>query len=687
MPHTLFFAVHNHQPVGNFDSVIDDAFEKGYLPFLRLVRQFPDFKFALHNSGILYEWAEKRKPEFFELIEELLEQRQIELLGGGFYEPILPSIPEADRLGQILKMSDYLEKRFGQRPIGTWIAERVWEPNLPKTLFRAGIEYTMLDDTHFRYAGYNGPLTSGPLLTEDEGRAVYVFPILKELRYKVPFGTIEEIKNRLFENLNEDKCWVYADDGEKFGVWPKTYEHCYINGWLEKFLEAVTSDGNRLQVRFFSEALKNGGSVDRVYLPPASYEEMLEWALPPQLQLDYETVKEKLKSIGEWEKAAPFLRGGFWRNFLSKYPEVNHMHKKMLLVSHKLQGLKDSPQKNKTKLEEARNLLYKGQCNCPYWHGVFGGAYLTHLRAANYEALIGAQNLIYELDGKAQISVEEIDFDADGHKEVVVETSDLFCVINPHKGGSISELDFKAKQFNLQNTFAGRLEAYHLKLSESTRSSEQIATIHARIEIKDKNLAEYLPSTDKPVYPKWSFYDTLDEVTGYRVAFQSEIKKEAKKAVVSLETENFAGFSLQKTISFEVDQPRIKFDYQLKNLQAKQMPFTWTSEFSFNFEAPYSPDRYFKINGKKSVHPTLEAEEKVADVNSVELVDEWRKLAAVFRFSIPIRFQRIPIFTVSLSESGVEKTYQGSTLLFGFPLNLKPNEASVFEFSLELLSL
>jgi hypothetical protein len=38
------------------------------------------------------------------------------------------------------------------------------------------------------------------------------------------------------------------------------------------------------------------------------------------------------------EKAAgrgdrPFLRGGIWRNFLTRYPEANWMHKRMLALS------------------------------------------------------------------------------------------------------------------------------------------------------------------------------------------------------------------------------------------------------------------------------------------------------------------------------------------------------------------
>lgn len=687
MPHSFYFAIHNHQPVGNFDSVIDEAFEKAYLPFLRLVKKFPTFKFALHNSGILYEWAEKHKPGFFKLIEDLLDQKQLELLGGGFYEPILPSIPEADRIGQILKMSDYLEKRFGRRPKGIWVTERVWEPNLPKTLAEAGIEFTMLDDTLFKYAGYDGSLTAGPLLTEDDGRWVYVFPILKELRYKIPFGPVEEVTHRLFSQPENPKSWVYADDGEKFGSWPKTFEHCYTNGWLERFLAEITSHTNSLETKFFSEAVARRESVDRIYLPTAAYEEMLEWALPSGLQLEYEEVKNRLKQLGDWEKAAPFMRGGFWRNFLVKYPEVNQMHKKMLFVSKRLQKFEDRPKTDRKKWNQAQNLLYKGQCNCPYWHGVFGGAYLTHLRAANYEALIGAQNLVYELENKKPVvTIEETDFDADGQNEMVIETPIIFCVINPNQGGCIAELDFKPKRFNLQNTFTSYPEAYHKKLGHSASSSSEAATIHSRIETKDQNLEKYLPPEGGTIYPNWSFGEQFDH-RPIRIPYQPKLEKREASAAVLLKGKGPAGMVIEKRIAIGASRPRLRFEYRIENTSDEKLTLHLESEFNINFEAPYATDRYFKINGQKSSRPTLEVEEKAGNVTTVEMVDEWRKVAALFRFEQPISFERRPIFTVSLSEGGAEKTFQGSKLLFGFPIQLKPGQSTKFNFSLELLSL
>lgn len=687
MPHSFYFALHNHQPVGNFDSVIEEAFEKAYLPFLRLARKFPSFKFALHNSGILYEWAEKRKPEFFKLIEDLLNQKQLELLGGGFYEPILPSIPEADRLGQILKMSDYLEKRFGVRPKGLWTTERVWEPNLPKTLAEAGIEYTMLDDTLFKYAGYEGPLTAGPLLTEDEGRSVFVFPILKELRYKIPFGPVEEVAHRLFAQPENPKNWVYADDGEKFGGWPKTFEHCYTNGWLERFLAEITSHSNSLETRFFSEAVARQEPAGRVYLPTAAYEEMLEWALPPRLQLEYEGVKEQIKQTGHWEKAAPFLRGGFWRNFLAKYPEVNQMHKKMIFVSRHLEKLRNKPKSGRKELKQVQDLLYKGQCNCPYWHGVFGGAYLTHLRAANYEALIGAQNILYELENKAPVvTVEEIDFNADGQNEIIIETPTVFCVVNSCESGCITELDFKPKHFNLQNTFTSYPEAYHKKLGISSSSSPELATIHAHIKTKDKDLEKYLPREGEPIYPNWSFCESIDQHP-LRTPYEPRIERRETSATLRLIQTGSSNISLEKRIAFSLNRPRLRFEYRLENPLAESRAFHLESEFNFNFEAPYAADRYFKINGQKPSRPTLESEEHVGNVTAVEMVDEWRKVAALFRFEQPISFERRPIFTVSLSEGGAEKTFQGSKLSFGFPIQLKAKQTINLNFSLELLSL
>ena len=44
-----------------------------------------------------------------------MARRQIEIVGGGYYEPVLASLPERDRVGQLRRMADELERLFGRR--------------------------------------------------------------------------------------------------------------------------------------------------------------------------------------------------------------------------------------------------------------------------------------------------------------------------------------------------------------------------------------------------------------------------------------------------------------------------------------------------------------------------------------------------------------------------------------------
>src|SRR5262249_35578955 len=158
--------LHSHQPLGNFDNVVEDAYRKAYLPFIDMLFGHPKIALNLHYSGSLLEWIEKHHPEYFEKLREMVARNQVELLGGGYYEPILISIPDRDKVAQLNKLSDYLEKHFGRRPRGIWLTERVWEPALPKALAEAGIHYTLTDDTHFLNAGLEPDALFGDYITE-----------------------------------------------------------------------------------------------------------------------------------------------------------------------------------------------------------------------------------------------------------------------------------------------------------------------------------------------------------------------------------------------------------------------------------------------------------------------------------------------------------------------------------------
>jgi hypothetical protein len=436
---TFLFAVHNHQPVGNFPSVFRSAFRDCYRPLLEGLSAHPGFRFALHFSGPLWEYMEKQEKACWDLVAELARRGQVELLGGGFYEPILSTIPEPDRIGQIRMMSDFLSENFGQRPRGLWLAERVWEPDLPSTLAAAGIEFTLLDEEHFHYAGVRDLATT--YVTEDQGRALRVFPIDKTLRYYIPFHPLEDLEAYLAKIRDAGGAAILGDDGEKFGVWPGTHKWVFEEGYLEKFLTFIEEKSIRMSS--FAEYLDGHAPAGRIYLPPASYEEMTEWVLEPEEQDAY----RRLKS-GAGPEARRFLRGGFFRDFCRKYPEANHLHKRMITVSREIE-------RSGRRGDDARD-LYKAQCNDPYWHGVFGGLYLPHLREAAFDHLLEAEKALPDTAGW-----QVLDYDCDGRPELVFRDRVFGLLAKPSAGGTLVEIDYRPWPRNLSDVLGRRREAYH----------------------------------------------------------------------------------------------------------------------------------------------------------------------------------------------------------------------------------
>ncbi|MFZ2055570.1 MAG: alpha-amylase/4-alpha-glucanotransferase domain-containing protein [Candidatus Aminicenantales bacterium] len=476
---TFLFAVHNHQPVGNFPEVFKKAFRDCYEPFLAEMAAHPAVRFTLHFSGPLWEYMAAKEKKSWELVEEMAARGQVELLGGGFYEPILSIIPEEDRVGQLRLMNNFLNENFGRRPRGGWLTERVWEPHLPKILAGEGIEYTILDEEHFHYAGISD--IERPYITEEEGSPLVLFPVSKPLRYDIPFHLLEEVRLRFREIKERGGVAILGDDGEKFGLWPGTHKWVYEEGWLAAFLTFLENEGIRTMT--YSSYLDDRPPLGKVYIPPASYEEMMEWVLEPE---DYDRFRA-LKQQVSVEKRR-FLRGGFFREFFLKYPESNHLHKRMLLVSREVR---------KSRNPEASRDLYKAQCNDPFWHGIFGGLYLPHLRESAYRHLLSAEKNL-----PLQPGWETVDYDLDGREELVFRQDNLNLLLKPSFGGSLIEFDDRRLGRNLSDVLSRREESYHRhREEESGGEGKSIHELAKKLPPEASSLLRY------DWYPRFSLLD------------------------------------------------------------------------------------------------------------------------------------------------------------------------------------
>ncbi|HEC37342.1 MAG TPA: 4-alpha-glucanotransferase, partial [bacterium] len=144
---------HFHQPVDNFSWVFEDVHKKSYDPLIDYIYQFPEVKITLHFSGNLLEWLIENKPKFIDKLKIMANRGQIEIMGGGYYEPIFSIIPYRDKIAQMKKLSDLIKREFDLDVKGAWLSERVWEPNYPSFLNDVGLKYVIVDDNHFRSTG------------------------------------------------------------------------------------------------------------------------------------------------------------------------------------------------------------------------------------------------------------------------------------------------------------------------------------------------------------------------------------------------------------------------------------------------------------------------------------------------------------------------------------------------------
>src|SRR5580700_8632088 len=469
----LVLLIHAHQPVGNFGHVLERAYKDSYLPFIEHLEKHPGVHLGLHYSGPLLTWIEEHRPEYFVRLKKLVQAGQVELVGGGFYEPILISIPQEDQHEQITRLAAYLEKHFGRLPSGAWLAERVWEPQLPSVLATANVAYTLVDDIHFLSAGFEPEELFGPYIAEDRGKTVWLYPGQKALRYLIPFGKVEEVIAYLRDASSRFPGGVAAmgDDMEKFGVWPGTYKHCYTDGWLNEFFTALEKNSDWLKVTTPGEYLVSHAPLGRADLPTASYTEMMEWVLPTRVRQRYHAV---LKEFSARPEVLSFFRGGSWRGFFRKYPESNLLHKKMLRVSARIAAAPSQHIGTKAHedLLQARDLLLKAQCNDAYWHGIFGGIYAPHLRTDPWRNLIRAEAIAdRQTPGALAARVELLDYDADGATELLFTGLDYQALLKPSDGGTIAALDFRPAAATLVNSILRRPESYHASLREAAGKS------------------------------------------------------------------------------------------------------------------------------------------------------------------------------------------------------------------------
>jgi hypothetical protein len=386
-----------------------------------------------------------------------------------------------------------------------------------------------------------------------------------------------------------------------------------------------------------------------VYLPATSYIEMNEWTLDADRADRFDELVRREKQHERYEQDKPFLRGGIWRNFLSRYAESNWMHKRMLELSARVAALDNRAS------DRMRELLHLAQANDAYWHGLFGGIYLPHLRRGIWNSIVELEGL---LDGVAPRASRRKDLDFDGHDEIFFGNGLLQAVLRDDGLGAIHELDAYPLRHNFGDTLARRTEHYYRKIRDGSpvaeHTGEGIASAHDRVNFRHPVAPEDL--NPDPV-PRSLFIDRLDgNLVTYRIG-------EAGTASVRLDSEKLA-----KSIAIEGNRLTVEY---------KAHAAGGTLETEINLAMP-SCDGFlgrYMLGG--AVPGGLGETFDWKDVTSLTLEDGVLGGKVLLAADRPVAIHAAPHKTVSQSEDGFEKIMQAVTLRLSLPLPAGPFRISL----------
>ncbi|MDR2952809.1 MAG: DUF1926 domain-containing protein [Treponema sp.] len=401
----LILGNHAHVPSGANESEFENVYADKILPFVSNMHRYSKIQAVLHYSGVLLHWIERAHPEFFMLIEDMVSRKQIEILSGGFYEPMLPLIPLQDRIGQIELLTTYLRKHFGKRPLGCMIPRMVWEQHLTAVLAASDMSFTFLSQDQFALSGLSREDLLFPCITEDQGKVITVFPVSVDAGTALTEKSFSRVFNE-FKNRMEKERGGFPDGGV-IAVFPgkpaRDPEEIQEAAW-NRFFEEISLSENFIETVLPGKILKSRKPLKKTSFPNSS------------------CFKDDFSP----------------RRFIIDHGEINGIYSKMIFTNVLIGQLRG----DKTRKQSAKEELWKAQDSC-----LFATDARRHeLRKAAYSSLLRAEMLSRE-KGKFAPSLIQHDFDLDNVPEFIFQDVKMNCYIQL-RGASLFELDYLPKEWN-----------------------------------------------------------------------------------------------------------------------------------------------------------------------------------------------------------------------------------------------
>jgi alpha-amylase len=653
----VILGTYNHISPGSSGKVFEQLYQTCWRPFLAVLYKFPAVNSVLYYSGTVLTWVEAKHPEFLMLLDEMVSRKQVELLGGGFYSPIFPIIPNADKVGQIELLTTYLRKTFGKRPSGGWLYEYAWDPSIPSIFRSSGLGYTFLPERIFSSNALDDSTSCGVMLTEDQRKTLSVFPVfdLNEMEggpepFETALAKIVAIRSEcrlvtmMMDGNSASSVWKSSELESPDVMFERTFT------WFQKNCleyETVTSQ----------QAIKGLKQGRLFYLAATS--------------------SEKLAKAGIGYNVAGIQTRQGDSSILAKQMIVdNSASAKLFTKMNYIDTLIAMLRGDKARKKNASEDLWEAQSGDSYWEGGGGGIRRPEIRIAAFSALIDAEKTI-RLHANSGSGFVFDDIDCDGEKELVYQAPDYNSYLHM-KGGCIFELDsFKTKHNYLcayepeskesYNCFVDSLETYGKR--EPGEPLARMASQLYSIEEYDKDL--------------------------HRIVLSKKVSLKIDGVPQSV--------GIRKTFLFQ--KRCISVDYEVVNNTSTPCQFRFCSELNILPKADPDSLQISLLRGhdketipkteKTTAKTTASFSELDAFLMETSCEKEYIEIRSDKKFDLNVRHmfdsfnQGIPNGQspfILQNDYYIESLYQGSRFICGWDLDFAPDSSRAFSLSLHLLS-
>jgi alpha-amylase len=732
----LALVFHHTQPPGTGRDDLGRAFERCYLPMIAALEDYPDIVASVHWSGPLLEWMEREAPAALESVLAMVKAGRLEVLGGLFGSALLPAVPERDAIGQVTVQQRWWKAHGNVKPRGAWLPHCAWDPMAVRVLAGRGIQYTVLEDHQM---GTN-VVADGWHLTEREGIPLGLFVADSRMAAMVPEASPSRILHAIHTRATEGvRCLTLAVSVESFGAaLDRSATACFggRQGWVHRFFKVLSENKHWLKLVTLGTAFDRMRPTGRVY-PPASVSlPVAVHAMGGQAGAAFIGMLRELRA-GESGPLAGWVRAPGWDATLGTHAEVNRLHKRMLRASAEVMRLRNALKEGTgeqdtrmTALQDATLALYRGQTSMAYVHGVDVGAQDAEVRGEAWRNILIAERLAASaLGDNARLRSELVDADLDGRPEHVVRTPHWQGVVAPALGGSLVELCLWALPANLLDVRSRSDEPEHAQLAEAS-----LSRLPAVGEAPDEPTSEsdppLLPLHDLPRfpplrvaqddlassvfvdrYPRSSFLDRFlspeatlttlreaamvesgDFLNGEYTLVQQDLTDTAAAWTLARDGTMSEGAALklvrvQKRFGWTRDQPSLDVHYQVSNRTHAPLHTRFGIELNFGVGGLRGPDFGLEVyTGRRTGYPPrtvgLDAEVDVAEVRELVWFDRKRRFRMRIRLKQPAHLWAWPIETVSRSPRGMERTFQGTSVVFWWPIEFRVQETKSLELAL-----